>query len=51
MCHKELLQLSRSNYEMFHSFQKRLVETLRTNQLIRDRVYHLMTIRGVGERP
>ena len=46
---KELLQLSRSSYEMFRSFQKRLVETLRTNQLIRDRVQCLMTIPGVGE--
>jgi len=46
---KELLQLSRSSYEMFRSFQKRLVETLRTNQLIRDRVQRLMTIPGVGE--
>ena len=46
---KELLQLSRSGYEMFRSFQKRLVETLRTNQLIRDRVQRLMTIPGVGE--
>jgi len=46
---KELLQLSRSSYEMFRSFQKRLVETLRTNQLIHDRVHHLMTIPGVGE--
>lgn len=46
---KELLQLSRSSYEMFRSFQKRLVKTLRTNQLIRDRVQRLMTIPGVGE--
>jgi len=46
---RELLQLSRSSYEMFRSFQKRLVETLRTNQLIRDRVHRLMTIPGVGE--
>jgi len=46
---KELLQLSRSSYEMFRSFQKRLIETLRTNQLIRDRVHRLMTIPGVGE--
>jgi transposase len=45
----ELLQLSRSSYEMFRSFQKRLIETLRTNQLIRDRVHRLMTIPGVGE--
>jgi len=46
---KELLQLSRSGYEMFRSFQKRLVETLRADSLIRDRVHHLMTIPGVGE--
>ena len=46
---KELLQLSRSGYEMFRSFQKRLVATLRTNQLIHDRVHRLMTIPGVGE--
>jgi transposase len=46
---KDLLQLSRSGYEMFRSFQKRLVATLRTNQLIHDRVHRLMTIPGVGE--
>ena len=46
---KELLQLSRSSYEMFRSFQKRLVETLLTNSLIRERVHRLMTIPGVGE--
>ncbi len=46
---KELLQLSRSSYEMFRSFQKRLVVELRTNQLIHDRVHRLMIIPGVGE--
>lgn len=46
---KELLQLSRCSYEMFRSFQKRLVETLHTDSLIRDRVERLMTIPGVGE--
>jgi len=46
---KELLQLSRSSYEMFRSFQKCLVETLRSDSLIRDRVHRLMTIPGVGE--
>jgi transposase len=46
---KELLKLSRSSYEMFRSFQKRLVEALRTNHLIRERVERLMTIPGVGE--
>lgn len=46
---KELLQLSRSGYEMFRSFQKRLVEVLRKEGLIRDRVERLMSIPGVGE--
>ncbi|MBN2258290.1 MAG: IS110 family transposase, partial [Anaerolineaceae bacterium] len=46
---KELLQLSRSSYEMFRSFQKQLVATLRTDSLIRERVHRLMTIPGVGE--
>ncbi len=46
---KELLKLRRSSYEMFRSVQKRLVETLRTNNLIHDRVHCLMTIPGVGE--
>lgn len=46
---KELLKLSRSSYEMFRAIQKRLVETVRTNTLIRDRVERLMTIPGVGE--
>ncbi|MDP3016430.1 MAG: IS110 family transposase [Deltaproteobacteria bacterium] len=46
---KELLKLSRSSYEMFRSFQKRLVDVLRTDSLIRDRVERLMTIPGVGE--
>jgi hypothetical protein len=46
---KELLKLSRSSYEIFCSYQKRLVEALRTNELIRDRVQGLMAIPGVGE--
>jgi len=46
---KELLKLSRSSYEIFRSYQKRLVEGLRTNDLIRDRVQGLMAISGVGE--
>ncbi|MGA3086845.1 MAG: IS110 family transposase [Thermodesulfobacteriota bacterium] len=46
---KELLKLSRSNYEIFRSYQKRLVEGLCTNDLIRDRVQGLMAIPGVGE--
>jgi transposase len=46
---KELLQLSRSSYEIFCSYQKRLVEALRGNERIRDRVQNLMAIPGVGE--
>lgn len=46
---KELLKLSRAGFEMFHAIQKRLVQALRTNTLIQDRVQRLMTIRGVGE--
>lgn len=46
---KELLKLSRSSYEIFRSYQKRLVEGLRTHDLIRDRVQGLMVISGVGE--
>ncbi|MGA3084013.1 MAG: IS110 family transposase [Thermodesulfobacteriota bacterium] len=46
---KELLKLSRSSYEIFSSCQKRLVDALRQNDLIRDRVEGLMGIRGVGE--
>jgi len=46
---KELLKLSRASFEMFSAVQKRLVEALRTNSLIRDRVQRLMSIQGIGE--
>jgi transposase len=46
---KELLKLSPSSYEIFRSYQKRLVEGLRTNELIRERVQGLIAIPGVGE--
>jgi transposase len=46
---KELLTLSRSGFEMFDAVQKKLVRALRDNNLIRERVRRLMTIRGVGE--
>ncbi len=46
---KELLQLSRSNLELFTAIQKKLVRTLRENELIRRRVELLMSIAGVGE--
>lgn len=45
----ELLKLSRSNMEIFQDVQKRLVETLRHNELIRERTRRLMTIAGVGQ--
>jgi len=46
---KELLQLSRSNLELFTAIQKKLVKTLREEPLIRERVQCLMSIAGVGE--
>ena len=45
----DLLQLSRSGLEMFQGVQKRLLNTLRENDLIRERVERLMTIPGIGE--
>lgn len=45
----EMLKLSRSNFEMFNSIQKKLIYSLKKNQLIQARVKRLMTIRGVGE--
>jgi transposase len=46
---KDLLMLSRAGYEMFQTFQKRLIQTLRTDPLIQERVGRLMTIPGIGE--
>lgn len=46
---KELLQLSRTNLELFEAVQKKLVRTLRQDVLIRERVNRLMSIPGVGE--
>lgn len=45
----DLLLLSRSGLEMFHGVQKKLLDTLRDNDLIRERVERLMTIPGIGE--
>lgn len=45
----ELLRLSRSSMDMFQSVQKRLLASLRQNDLLRERVARLMTIPGVGE--
>jgi len=44
-----LLQFSRSNLEIFNNIQKKLVRTLKENQLIKNRVKRLMSIKGVGE--
>ena len=45
----ELLQLSRSSLDIFQAVQKRLVASLRTNELLQERLARLMTIPGVGE--
>jgi transposase len=46
---KELLQLSRTNLELFEAVQRKLIKTLRQNSRIRERVECLMSIVGVGE--
>jgi transposase len=46
---EELLTMSRSSLEIFQAVQKRLVNALRYNELIAERVRRLMTIAGVGE--
>jgi len=45
----ELLQLSRSNLELFTAIQKKLIRTLLQDEKIRQRVENLMSIPGVGE--
>ena len=45
----ELLRYSRAALEMFTSTQRRLVQRLRRNRALRDRVALLETIAGVGE--
>jgi len=46
---KDMLKLSRSSLEMFEAVQKKLVHTLREDNLIHERVQRLMSIKGVGE--
>lgn len=46
---RNLLLLSRCNYELFEGIQKELIKTLRENKLIYERVERLMSIGGVGE--
>lgn len=45
----ELLRLSRAGMKMFQGVQRRLLDTLHDNDLIRERVRRLMTIKGIGE--
>jgi len=45
----ELLKLSRSGLEMFQDMQGVLLDALRNNELVRERVECLMSIAGVGE--
>ncbi len=45
----DLLRLSRTNYEMFNSIQKKLIVVLNNEPKIADRIKRLMTIEGVGE--
>lgn len=45
----DMLQLSRSNLEIFNGIQKKLVKVLKENPVIRDRVRRLQSIRGIGE--
>lgn len=45
----DLLRLSRSSVEMFDEVQRKLLLTLKENDLIRERVNHLMSIPGIGE--
>ncbi len=44
-----MLELSRSNLEIFTDIQKRLVHSIKGDPLIRGRVERLLSIRGVGE--
>lgn len=44
-----MLSLSRSNFEIFNSIQKRIVEQLKQNTVICKRVKRLQSIKGVGE--
>lgn len=44
-----LLHLSRSNYEIFRRAQKKLIDELKEDALIKTRVKRLMSIQGVGE--
>jgi transposase len=44
-----MLRLSRSNLEILNDVQKRLVDAIKYNAVIKDRVQRLLSIPGVGE--
>lgn len=44
-----MLRLSRANFEMLTGLQKKLINLLETDSLIKERVDRLMTIKGVGQ--
>jgi transposase len=46
---KELLKLSRGGFELYDGIQKKLVNALRNNKQIHERVQRLMSIPAVGE--
>jgi transposase len=46
---KELMKLSRGGFEIFEAIQKKLIQALQNNELIRERVHRLMSIDGIGE--
>jgi transposase len=46
---KDLLRLSRGSLEMFETVEQQLLERLRNEPLLRERVERLRSIRGVGE--
>lgn len=45
---RELLAMTRSNYEIFDAGQKRLVKELASDDALRERIERLMSIPGVG---
>lgn len=45
----ELLRLSRGGFEMFNAVQKKLIQALKQNDSLRERVQHLMSVPLIGE--
>lgn len=44
-----MLRLSRSHLEILTNSQKRLVDAIKNNRIIKDRIERLLTIQGIGE--